>query len=320
MIPFIQSKEGAAEVIRDYIRYLDAERHSSRYTIRNYTRDLRHFLDFLYKENVATLDEVERQLLRQYIASLQEQGFEKSSISRKLSAIRSFYNYLMERDMLSANPLDTVSSPKIDKRLPSFLSAEEMTRLVDMPDASTPLGQRDKAMLELLYASGLRVSELASLDIGNINLESREIRIRGKGSKERMVLMGMPAASALERYISEGRRQLMSGPATTALLLNRYGRRLTERSIQKIVSRYAVAAGLGKRVFPHMVRHSFATHLLDGGADLRVVQELLGHSDLSTTQIYTHVTQDQARKVYLAAHPRAKKTEVQDEDTADPRT
>ncbi len=307
MIPLIQSKESVEKLLNNYTRYLEVERHASPYTVRNYIHDLRHFLEFLNMENVATLEDVDRKLLRRYIASLQEQGFEKSSLSRKLSALRSFYFYLMQRNFTSSNPLLTVSSPKLEKRLPSFLSSDEVVRLLEAPDSTTPQGQRDQAMLELLYASGLRVSEIVGLDLGNVNIEAHEVRVWGKGSKERMVLIGKPAATALERYINEGRRELQGNSSTNALFINRYGRRLSARFLQKAISRYAIAAGLGKRVFPHMVRHSFATHLLDGGADLRVVQELLGHANLATTQIYTHVTQSQARKVYLAAHPRARK-------------
>ena len=307
MIPLIQSKESVEKLINNYMLYLEVERHASPYTVRNYTHDLRHFLDFLNMENVTTLEDVDRKLLRHYIASLQEQGFEKSSLSRKLSALRSFYFYLMQHNLTSSNPLLTVSSPKLEKRLPSFLSNDEVVRLLEAPDSTTPQGQRDRAMLELLYASGLRVSEIVGLDLGNVNIETREVRVWGKGSKERMVLIGKPAAIALDRYINKGRRELQGNLNTNALFINRYGRRLSERFLQKAISRYATAVGLGKRVFPHMVRHSFATHLLDGGADLRVVQELLGHANLATTQIYTHVTQRQARKVYLAAHPRARK-------------
>jgi len=306
MIPFTHSEEGVAKLFSGYIRYLEAERHASRYTIRNYTHDLRHFLKFLNTENVATLDMVDRHLLRRYIASLQEQEFKKSSVSRKLSAIRSFYNYLVQLNLLSVNPILAVSAPKLDKRLPAFLSNDEVIRLLDMPDTTTPTGQRDKAILELLYASGIRVSEIAGLNLRNINLETREILVWGKGSKERMTLIGEPAAAAVDRYLREGRRQLLGNFRGDSLFINRYGRRLSERYIQKMIHKYAIAAGIDKRVFPHMMRHSFATHLLDGGADLRVVQELLGHSNLSTTQIYTHVTQSRARKVYLAAHPRAK--------------
>jgi integrase/recombinase XerC len=309
MIPFVQSEDSVAKLLNGYTRYLEAERHSSPYTVRNYTRDLRHFIGYLNSEQVSSFDEVDRHLMRRYISSLQGQGYEKSSISRKMSALRSFYNYLMQRDLISANPLMAVSSPKLDKRLPSFLSGEEVVRMLESPDTATPLGQRDRAILELLYASGLRVSEIAKLDLGNMNLDSLEIRVRGKRSKERVTLIGKPAAASLELYLREGRRQLMGDSRTEALFVNRYGRRLSQRSIQKAISKHALAAGLDKRVFPHMVRHSFATHLLDGGADLRVVQELLGHANLSTTQIYTHVTQNQARKVYLSAHPRANKEE-----------
>jgi len=309
MIPFIQDEKNVVVVLSDFKRYLEIERHASQYTLRNYLHDLRHFIDYAVKENIATLEDVDIQLLRLYIASLLEEGYEKSSIARKLSALRSFYSYLTQVNIITKNPLLTISSPKLTKRLPMFLSTDEVNKIIMTPDSSTPLGMRDKAMLEILYASGLRVSEIASLDIANVNLEEREIRVLGKGSKERITLMGKPAVSAIDFYIREGRPKLIGKRSTDALFLNRYGSRLSKRSIEQILSRYATAAGLTKRVFPHMIRHSFATHLLDGGADLRVVQELLGHASLSTTQIYTHVTQTQARKVYLASHPRAKKQE-----------
>ena len=309
MIPFIQDEKNVAVLLNDFKRYLEIERHASQYTLRNYLHDLRHFINYAVKENIATLEDVDIQLLRRYIASLLEEGFEKSSIARKLSALRSFYSYLIQVNIIAKNPLLTISSPKLTKRLPAFLSSDEVNKLIMTPDISTPLGMRDKAMLELLYASGLRVSEIASLDIVNVNLEEREVRVLGKGSKERITLMGKPAVNAIDCYLREGRPKLIGQRSTDALFLNRYGRRLSKRSIQQTLSRYATAAGFTKRIFPHMIRHSFATHLLDGGADLRVVQELLGHVSLSTTQIYTHVTQTQARKVYLASHPRAKKQE-----------
>ena len=309
MIPFIQDEKNVAVLLNDFKRYLEIERHASQYTLRNYLHDLRHFINYAVKENIATLEDVDIHLLRRYIASLLEEGYEKSSIARKLSALRSFYSYLIQVNIIAKNPLLTISSPKLTKRLPAFLSSDEVNKLIMTPDISTPLGMRDKAMLELLYASGLRVSEIASLDIVNVNLEEREVRVLGKGSKERITLMGKPAVNAIDCYLREGRPKLIGQRSTDALFLNRYGRRLSKRSIQQTLSRYATAAGFTKRVFPHMIRHSFATHLLDGGADLRVVQELLGHVSLSTTQIYTHVTQTQARKVYLASHPRAKKRE-----------
>jgi len=316
MIPFIQSRESRERLLHKYVRYLEVERHVSPYTVRNYTRDLRHFLEYLSTNKLATLEEVDRHLLRSYVAALVNgelgKTFEKASVARKMSALRSFYRYLIQEKIISVNPLLNISTPKLEKRLPSFLSNEEVTRLIEAPDAATPQGQRDRAMLELFYASGPRVSEMARLDLSNVDLEAREIRVWGKGSKERMVLMGQPAVSALNLYLGEGRKKLLGKSSSEALFISRYGKRLSERSLQKIISRYAVKAGLDKRVHPHMLRHSFATHLLDGGADLRVVQELLGHANLTSTQIYTHVTQSQARKVYLAAHPRARKEGDQD--------
>jgi integrase/recombinase XerC len=208
--------------------------------------------------------------------------------------------------MISTSPVATTSSPKLDKRLPSFLTIEEVKRLLEAPDLSTPQGQRDRALLELLYASGLRVSELAQLNLEQVNLDTHEIRVWGKGAKERVVLMGEPAAKALTTYLSQGRPSLLGKKRSSALFVNRYGGRLPERRIQIILGKYASSAGIDKKVHPHLLRHTFATHLLDGGADLRVVQELLGHADLSSTQIYTHVTKSQAKKVYLSAHPMAR--------------
>ncbi|MBI2329503.1 MAG: tyrosine recombinase [Chloroflexi bacterium] len=258
---------------------------------------------------IASLKAVDKHVLRDYLLHLMEQGIVKTSIARKLSAIRSFYRYLVREEILSVSPVATTSSPKLDRRLPSFLTTGEIVRLLEAPDVATPQGQRDRAFLELLYASGLRVSELVSLNREQVNLDTREIRVWGKGSKERMVLMGEPAAAALTAYLNQGRLELLGKRGTNALFLNRYGGRLTERSVQSILQEYANIAGIGKRVHPHMLRHTFATHLLDGGADLRVVQELLGHASLSSTQIYTHVSQSQAKKVYLSAHPMAKEGE-----------
>jgi len=306
------------EIFNRYIQYLEAERNASPYTVRNYRDDLLDFLYFLKKKKIDPLNEtkVDRHVLRDYLSELVERGLAKASIARKLSAIRSFYRYLVREEIIPKNPVEQVSSPKLDKRLPSFLTQEEMEKLLGAPDLSTPLGQRDQAFLELLYASGLRVSELVGLTLEQIDLESNEIRVWGKGSKERVVLMGEPAAAALKDYLNQGRAELLGKKKSQAFFLNRYGQPLPERSVQRILQQYAKKAGIGKRVHPHMLRHTFATHLLDGGADLRVVQELLGHARLSSTQIYTHVTKGQARKVYLAAHPlaREKKDEPADKE------
>ena len=293
------------EVFTRYINYLKAERNASPYTVRNYTSDLMDFFGFLRDREIISLNEVDRHVVRDFLSQLIEQGFVKGSIARKLSAIRSFYKYLLREEMISTNPVESTSSPKLDRRLPSFLSIEEINRLIETPDLSTPEGQRDRALLELLYASGLRVSELINLDMEQVNLNTNEIRVWGKGSKERVVLMGKPAASALNAYLNQGRPKFLGEKKSSALFITRYGKRLIARRVQRILEKYANIAGIEKRVHPHMLRHTFATHLLDGGADLRVVQELLGHANLSSTQIYTHVTQSQARKAYLSAHPLA---------------
>ena len=302
------------EVFNRYINHLEAERHASPYTVRNYKTDLMGFFNFLKEKGVGSLQEVDRHAVRDYMGYLARQRIAKASIARKLSAIRSFYRYLLREEIITTNPVEETSSPKLDQRLPSFLTMEEVERLLNAPDLSTPQGQRDRALLELLYASGLRVSELVSLTLGQVSFDTNEIRVLGKGSKERLVLMGEPAAEALRNYLEQGRAKLLGEKKSDALFLNRYGQRLTERQVQRMLQQYAKKAGIGKRVHPHLLRHTFATHLLDGGADLRVVQELLGHARLSSTQIYTHVTKSQAKKTYLSAHPMAKEKEDEPED------
>lgn len=308
----------------NFLKYLYAERNVSKYTIRNYRNDLdgtyvkengKGFFQFLHQKKIFDINHIDRQLLREYVDWLIEQDIVKSSIAHKLSAIRSFYKYLLRENIIKESPISLSHSRgtrmgsfslKLDKRIPEFLSTEEIKNLLDAPDLTTPLGLRDKAFIELFYASGLRVSELVSLNVGQANLETRETRVRGKGSKERITLMGVPAAQAIENYLTNGRPQLAGKRKNDALFLNNEGGRLTVRSVQRIIAELAVKAGIKKEVHPHMLRHTFATHLLNGGADLRVVQELLGHADLSSTQIYTHVTKEQARKIYLASHPMAK--------------
>jgi tyrosine recombinase XerC len=319
------------EVFNRYLDYLRAECNASVYTLRNYETDLRGtfkrgngkgFFQFLVQKNIADFRDVDKQTIRDYLSWLVDQHIDKSSLSRKLSAIRSFYRYLLREGIIQQCPIPLSSSgrrgersslsPKQDKKLPVFLTQEEMLKMLSLPDISRPEGLRDGAILELLYAAGLRVSELWQLDLDSLDLDGREIRVIGKGSKERMVLIGVPAAGALKEYISSGRPHFSTNMGQKAVFLNKQGKRLTMRGIQKLIKHYSKAAGLEKDVHPHVLRHTFATHMLDGGADLRVVQELLGHADLSTTQIYTHVTKQQARKVYLAAHPLAQGKDVSD--------
>lgn len=302
------------QVLYNYIAYLEAERGASDYTVRNYTTDLASFFDFFQAEKLVSLADVDRMVLRRYLSWLHDKGLVKASIARKLSALRSFYRYLKRENLIPTDPTAAVSSPKLDKRLPAFLSIEEMKRLLQAPDLATPQGQRDRALLELLYASGLRVSEIVQLTMEQVDFYSREIRVWGKGSKERVVLMGAPAAQALQTYLRQGRQQLLGEKKSNVLFVNRYGGRLAVRRVQLLVDSYARKAGLNKKVHPHVLRHTFATHLLDGGADLRTVQELLGHANLAATQIYTHVSQTQARKVYMAAHPGARQAPLNDEN------
>jgi tyrosine recombinase XerC len=299
------------EIFNRYINYLEAEKNASKYTVRNYKTDLlgsknvKGFFAFMDDKGITSLDKADRHFMRDYMGYLMDRGLVKASIARRVSAIRSFYRYLVREEILQFSPVQETSSPKLDRRLPEFLTADEITKLLECPNISTPIGQRDRAFLELLYASGLRVSELAGLELNRIDMDSREIRVIGKGSKERVVLIGDPAANAITAYLNDGRSKLKGRKKTNAVFLNYQGGRLTERSVQELLEAYASKSGIGKKVHPHMLRHTFATHMLDGGADLRVVQELLGHASLSTTQIYTHVSQSHARKVYMASHPLA---------------
>ena len=310
-----------SEYIDKYLNYLQVERHASPYTVRNYKGDLRDLFSFLEAKGIDSLHKVDKHVLRDYMSYLSQRGIIKASIARKLSAVRSLYRYLVREGIVPESPLPlsrkmggrlSSFSIKLERRLPSYLTVEETIRLFKAPDLATPQGRRDRAIIELLYASGLRVSELVNLNLEHISLHSRQIRAWGKGSKERIALMGEPAASALDSYLDKGRPELLAEKKSSAVFVNRYGKRLTQRSVQILLKEHARSAGIQKNVYPHLLRHTFATHLLDGGADLRVVQELLGHSQLSSTQIYTHVTRAQAKRVYLSAHPMAK-----DEDDND---
>jgi integrase/recombinase XerC len=294
-----------------FLSYLRLEKNASEYTVRNYEAAIRGFFEIIVDSGISSLQDVDRKVWRSYSSNLKERNYAKSSIACKQSAVRSFYKYLNREEILQANPLKRLPSPKLDKYLPSFLTVDEARTLIESPelpgrpiDVSVAILQRNIVILELLYASGLRVSELVNLDIEQINLATNEIRVWGKGSKERVVLIGVPAARALGHYIRDGRVTLLGNKKNNALFVNRYGERLLVRRVQKILEKYSRV--IDKKVHPHMLRHTFATHLLDGGADLKVVQELLGHADLSSTQIYTHVTQNRARKIYLAAHPMAR--------------
>ena len=289
--------------IANFIQYLKAERNASPHTLVAYSRDLQQFATFISKEFGPTfqIHEITHLHIRRYLASLHKE-LSKSSIGRKLAAIRSLFRFLLRRGLLEKNPAELVSTPKREKKLPFHLDIDEITTLVEAPAAITPLSIRDRAILETLYSSGLRVSELTGMNIGGADLLTGSVRVLGKGGKERIVPLGSKAIKALEEYLElRGSREL-----NAPLFLNSRGGRLTRRSVARIVDRYMIHLETMKKASPHTLRHTFATHLLEGGADLRAIQEMLGHASLSTTQRYTKVDSARLKGVYDAAHPRAK--------------
>ncbi|MDY0019659.1 MAG: tyrosine recombinase XerC [Anaerolineae bacterium] len=288
-------------------RYLDSleQENASYYTIKNYGTDITQFLNYCAEQEARTLEALTREMVRNYLQVLDELGIARASIARRVFELRAFGDYLVRARAWEQNLFRRIYAPRLPQRLPRYLTGEEVEKLLAAPDTKTPKGVRDRAILETLYASGVRVSELVGLDLRDVSFSAGEMRVIGKGDKERLVLLGRPALGALRRYLEGARDEFMGDRATSALFLNRFGRRLSVRSVDEIVRMAGVAAGIEQVVTPHLLRHTFATHLLDGGADLRVVQELLGHSSLATTQIYAHVTQHHAREVYLRAHPRA---------------
>ncbi len=291
--------------IEDFLFFLESEKNSSKHTLNGYRRDMYQFLFFLQASlELKSWLEVDHRAIRGYLAKLKEQGYSKSTISRKLSSIRSFFKYYSRENDLDANPGRIIATPKMSKRLPVFFSLEEMEWILSSPDDS-PLGLRDKAIMEVFYSTGIRIGELWPLNLDDIDLDGKNLRVMGKGKKEREVFLGSYAVKAVLNYIEYGRKELLKDPLEKALFLNKYGNRLSIRSIRRRVNDYIKKAALDNRVSPHNLRHTFATHLLNGGADLRAVQELLGHVNISTTQIYTHVTKDHLKKIYKNFHPRA---------------
>jgi tyrosine recombinase XerC len=288
------------ELIEAYTRHLLAEKNLSAYTLRNYRADLRDFARYAEEEEGVSPLHIDRNGFRRYLMRLKERGIATASASRKVSTVRGFFRWLVREGKLEANPLSGVSAPKRERRLPVVLSRDHLVALIESARGDTSQDVRNRALLELIYAAGVRLSELVGLDVRHVDLNEQTLLVRGKGNKQRVVLFGEPAAQALRRYLKEARPQL-AAPDEQALFVNRQGSRLSGRSVQQIVRRQALKAGLDKRVFPHLLRHSFATHLLDGGAELRVVQELLGHSSPVTTQIYTHVTEERQRQALEAA-------------------
>ena len=297
----------------DHLRY---ERNVSEHTLRNYRSDLSQFLDYLGpadrrsgKRNVPAIHEIDHITIREWLSTLHSAQKKKSSVARKLAALRTFFQFLVREGVIELNPAKLVSTPRLEKKLPQHLSIEEAIKFIETPDTETDLGKRDRAMLELMYATGVRVSELTKMDLSDMDFKNKLIRVTGKRRKERIVPFGDPASEALKTYLGARDRFLNNAAVSErepeAVFLNYQGTRITTRSVGRMVEKYIrICAGMHD-ISPHALRHSFATHLLDSGADLRDIQELLGHARLSSTQIYTHVSMEKLIKVYDKAHPKA---------------
>lgn len=301
----MDTKENAS--LQLFIEYLQIEKNCSPYTIEFYQQDIKQF--FLFMTNQAILDsnEVSSSDVRIYLTKLFDEQLARKSIARKISSLRSFYRFLVREKIVEANPFATILIPKLEKRLPGFFYEEELQQLFLSCDSLTPLGLRNKALLELLYATGIRVGECTKIQLKDIDFSISTILIKGKGQKERYVPFGSFAHAALESYIKEGRAKLMgkSSNQHNFLFVNYRGGVLTDRGVRDILNKMMNKLSSGGKIHPHKLRHSFATHLLANGADMRTVQELLGHSSLSSTQIYTHVTNEYLKKTYMSYHPRA---------------
>jgi len=300
------------KLIHSYIEYIGAERGYSGHTIRNYESDLRQFSKFVVAKKVVAkgdpgIELVDYNLIRSYLGQLFN-TCKRTTIARKLSTLKSFFSYLELRGLASINPAVDITTPKQEKRIPTYLPIDDMFALLEQPDREKELGLRDLAILELLYSSGLRVSELVTLDIEKLDITSRLVRVSGKGGKERLLPVGRKATVVIKKYLENTEKARKKAGYSTMygpLFLNYRGGRLSVRSVDRLVKRYSRQCGITAEISPHSIRHTFATHLLDGGADLRSIQELLGHVSLSTTQKYTHVSMDKLMEVYDKSHPRS---------------
>ena len=295
--------------IHTFLSYVRVERGLAQNTILAYGRDLRKFAEFLRKRKKHKVEEVTREDVVDFLSSLYKEKLDSRSVARYLVSLRGLYKFAMMEDMVTLDPTENLESPKIRNSLPTYLRVDEINRLLETPDRETPIGMRDRAMLEVLYSTGLRVSELLNLRMTDIDMRMGYVRCIGKGDKERLVPIGRKAIEAVEYYLAKGRPQFARPssppPHSHVLFLTRIGRRLSRVGIWKILHDYGMRLGLRGRLTPHKLRHSFATHLLEGGADLRSVQLMLGHADISTTQIYTHVVEERLKQIYKAHHPRA---------------
>jgi integrase/recombinase XerC len=294
--------------ISAFEEYLRHEKNASEHTLINYLNDLRQFQEFLgaRKHGQDDVRSIDHRVIRHFLSFLHQRRYKKSSIGRKVASIRAFFRFLHRERVVEVNPAKIVATPKAEKKHPRFLTVDDAFRLMEAPDEKTLQGLRDKAILEVFYASGVRISELAGLNEEDVDLSIGLMKVMGKGRKERIVTLGSHAIQAVQNYL-KAKEVLPAEQKKTPMFLNRYGKRLSGRGIRRVVEKYVNQAVLSNRISPHGLRHSFATHLLDGGADLRSIQELLGHVSLSTTQKYTHLSMDKLMEVYDRTHPRARK-------------
>ena len=289
-----------------YLDFLDVERGLAANTVESYGRDLRQFMLYLQEQEFTAWDAVDKNRILMYLDRLTRGGKSGATVTRLLASVRSFFRFMTSEGHIEVDPTLDLDSPRKGQKLPTVLSMNEVELLLSSPNPGTPAGLRDKAMFELLYATGMRVSELVGLSVQDINLEAGFVRCLGKGNKERLVPLGSVAARAVRAYLADGRPKMIRLREVKALFVNHHGRQLTRQGFWKLLKQQAREARIRGEITPHTLRHSFATHLLENGADLRAVQEMLGHADISTTQIYTHLTKSRIREIYDKAHPRAK--------------
>jgi integrase/recombinase XerD len=293
------------QLLDEFLNYLVVERGLSKNTLESYSRDLNKYINYLEKKGISDIKETSSLDIMSFISTLKESGLATKTTARNLVAIKMFYRFLFNERYIKENPAIKIDSPKTWFNLPNTLTVDEVERLLNKPDMNTALGMRDSAMLELLYATGMRVSELTSSSLNDINLEAGYIIVLGKGSKERIIPIGVQAVKKINEYLTDSRKRLLKNSSSSFIFLNRSGKPISRQGFWKVIKKYAIQAQINKNITPHTLRHSFATHLLERGADLRSVQTMLGHVDISTTQIYTHVTRERLKKLHSQLHPRA---------------
>lgn len=295
-----------SEEIIKFIEELEYEKNYSNFTITNYEKDLYLFLEYLNENNIKRYNDVEYQDIRLYINYLYDLNYNNKTISRHISTLRSFFKYLKIKDMINENPMILISNPKLDKKLPKYLNYEDTEKLLNAFDKNNIIGIRNSLILEMLYSTGIRVSELTNIKLNDISMSTKSIKITGKGNKQRIVYFGSKCLELIKLYLKVS-YSILNKDNIDYLILSKTGKKINDREIRSIIDDAASIAGINMKISPHVLRHTYATHMLDGGSDLRSVQELLGHSNLSTTQIYTHLTNEKIRNVYLNTHPRAKR-------------